>query len=622
MKYKILKGTEFSDIHLQQIMDIDLSVYSNEYAGTFSNLKNRFDRNNDTFVCVYDTQREKIVGYINSIPCTEGLYKSIVSESDVIRDDDITPDEISPDFSEKENNLYVISIAILAEYRGKDGIFPLLKDAWIDYLNDINKKNPINSIVATAVSSDGRKALSSLMFSKVRQLNEDETVYACFDLMLKRLLEKNLYRKTYKDDIYIFIPLADNAENKEVNELINNYSPTEDVDQTYIDAIRYCIDYECENIVKKDIELFSLGKFDVLVTTDDYNHQIIDIPNEIKKHTGNKIILGEETGYGVVMSHLPTNMHILTLIIPDCKQSTTLIEDHTSANYLKIKRRNERYSDYKNIYDYLKEYGLWACGDSKVLLYLSNKPEKDNEFYGMMYGEAYNSFTVKYNIDNNDIKNICKDNKAIYDYYQAYLSNKTIVFIPNVFNVNISERIETLSTYSFIAQLVIFQNTALARVNIKTSLLLEGDGEANFDEVLSLYSQFGKTVRFWEKQNYKYQGAQNEADIITKAFENNELKQSYMENRKFLQQIVDLKAAQIESRNGFIINVVAIILGLMEVQSFLVELMAKSFKLFDLNYSAQDFFDKLIIGIPLLFVILYLITKKKNQYKNRSMLSE
>ena len=140
------------------------------------------------------------------------------------------------------------------------------------------------------------------------------------------------------------------------------------------------------------------------------------------------------------------------------------------------------------------------------------------------------------------------------------------------------ERIELTATYAFIAELVIFQNTALNKMTVKVSNALANEGDVSYQYISQLYRDYAKTIRFWQSQNFRYYGTQREADQIREAFGNDELRRNYYEQQEFLEHMVDLKNAQVERKNGLIINIVAIVLAVIQVQGYLVDLLSRFYE--------------------------------------------
>ena len=166
-----------------------------------------------------------------------------------------------------------------------------------------------------------------------------------------------------------------------------------------------------------------------------------------------------------------------------------------------------------------------------------------------------------------------------------------------------------------------FQNTSIEKVNMQISNALANDGDISHQEILGLYRNFGKTVRFWEKNNYKYWGTQQEAQCIVEAFGNKELKETYYEHQEFLEHIVELKGAQTEERNGTILNIVATILAVIQVQDFAVELLEGFYKKagIDVTYAGSTFSTLIICGTFSFVLVLIIINRMRSKMRKGSM---
>lgn len=603
MNYSLLTGEMFEEDFLENVMAADRVVYESEYQGVLENMVARYRKNRRTFVCVMDG--DHLAGYINFFPMTEALYQDIVFDSQQIRDDDITPEEVDIYRNDAPNRLFIISVVILPQYRKTKEAIVALTDGFIDYLNRLQEEGyAVESIYGTAVSEDGLKALRNLLFVQKRTLEDGNILLECKEHYLEKLLRKELYFKSFKDDIYILLPFADNVRNTRVNDILETgeAEPKDEVAQTVLDSLDESLNYECNNSVVSELRLAYLGKVKFLHTTDDYLEE------------GSEVVVGLEDAYLFLTAHHKSHMYIVTVLIPDCKYSTSQVEDQVSYSYLKILDETGE-KKFVTIQEYLKKrYGLLPCGEGKCLLCMSGKPATEQEFRNIISGEAYNSMHVTYKVDNPKLREQCTNNVAKYDYYEAYLSERTIAFIMKEYSDEGEDRIEVTSTYLFIAILVLFQNTAIAKTNMKVSNALSHEGDVPYEYISTLYKDFGKTVKFWENHNFKYKGAQDEAMQIREAFTNAELKATYYEQQEFLEHIVDLKTMQSENRNGLVINIVAIALAVLQVQGFIVDQLEKFYEWLgvDVTYAAQTF-NTGVFGGGLTILLIYLILRRRNK---------
>ena len=605
MTFDVITGEDFDSSFLPNIMALDAVVYADEYVGELANMEARYAKNNKSFVCILNHESKELAGYINFFPCVDSLYNDIIADSEVIRDDDISPDEVA-DYNTNENHLFIISIAVDPKYRDTDAI-KCLSNSFIDYLNKINETYPITDITAAAVSEDGCKSLVNYMFRQVRRLSDGNIVYICKDKFLEKLLAKDLYFKSYDDDIYMFLPLADHKNNTRIKNLPDwRECDIPEICSVLLDSLEDSITYECSNAVANELKNYYIGEFSFLHSTDDY-------PVTGTSSYEEEMVIGESTGYVFLTSHHQSHMHIVTVFLPDYTYSSTQIEDQLSNRYLKILNPEDN-NEYILLYDYLlKKYGLHQCGQEKTLLCMSNKPKNEMEFQNILSAEVYNSMHIDYHIKSEKIREMCENNLAQYDYYEVYMSSKVIAFIPNDYSDVLTERIELTATYLFIAELVMFQNTALAKMNIKVTNALSKEGDISLDSVLELYQEFGKSVRFWEINNFKYYGTQAETLCITEAFGNTELKATYQEHQQFLEHIVELKAAQAENRNNLLLNIVATFLAIVQIQPFAVELLSKFYSYMGIEaaYANNTFTTSLFAGAVTVFLIIIILRRRK-----------
>lgn len=625
MKYSVLKGEEMGLAFLPKIMEIDAKCYPDQYVGELANMEARYKENPRTFVCVMDG--DKVAGYINFFPVKPKLWDEIVETGMEIRDDDIRPDEMADYSKEEDNNLFIISIAVSPEYRSDKNVVITLTDGFVDYLNELEEEGyPIHAISATAVSEDGQKFLRSRMFRIYREIHDENKVYLCDGIYLKKLLKKDLYFKTYKDDVYLFLPYADNKKNTKVEKLFGEeYSvknaKTPEVAGYLLNALDDCLNYECQNTVVNELKRVYLGEFMFLHTLDTYEDE--EDENE------RPYIQGEEKVYLSLLAHHSSHMYVVMLFIPDCRYSTSQVEDQLSHGYLKIRHKNDMdekgFYQYQELNQYLKEeFGLLPCGTGKSIICMSNKPETEREFYNILTAEAYNSMHQDFHIQYEELKEQAEKDRAVYDYYEVYMTEAVVAFILKEFQPEeLKERIELTATYIFIVEMVIFQNTALNKVTIKVSNALAHEGDVSYEYIGQIYRDYAKTIKFWQSNNFKYYGTQREANQIKQAFGNDELRRDYYEQQEFLEHIVDIKNARDERRNGAVINIAAMILAILQVQGYMVGLLSRFYESCGIPVeSASNTFDVVVLGGGGLILLVWYILSKKNRHIRKQKLRE
>lgn len=428
---------------------------------------------------------------------------------------------------------------------------------------------------------------------------------------------------SYKKDIFLMIPLADNKNNWRLDEIFKQakknkregYDWIKQHDEfaaTLMAKLEENFQYECRNVVADELEMAYLGSYEFIHSTDDYPDA-----NEDPE------CVATENCHMILTLHEPTHIYVLTIVLPNCAYDATQVLDQMSHESMWIKmpedakdfltkenRSGLLQNKYLDIYKFLKyRYGLLKCGEAKAFVLLSDRPE-ESEFKCMMAGETYNSIHQTFHVDSENLKTICETDYAQYDYYNVYMSETVVACIMESFDDDVEGRNDLTATYAFILILVMFQNTSIVKVNMQITNALANDGDISHEQILSLYRNFGKTVRFWEKHNFKYWGTQQEALQIIKAFGNEELQESYLDHQSFLEHIVELKSARVAERNGNILSIVATILAIIQVQAFAVEMLEHFYGFVGINANyANTTFSTLIICGTISFILVMILLK-------------
>lgn len=187
----ILHGEDVDASYLQKLDRVDEACYEEKYWGEAINTIRRYEKNPRSFIFVEDLETGNLAGYLNFFPCEEGLYQDNLWRTQVIRDDDITPEEVA-DYRTEGNHLFILSLAVHPDYQGTE-VIRLMSNDFIAYLNHLQDEGyPVTDIAATAVSVHGKKALRNYMFRQLRMLEDGNTVFLCDGPRLQKLLAGDL----------------------------------------------------------------------------------------------------------------------------------------------------------------------------------------------------------------------------------------------------------------------------------------------------------------------------------------------------------------------------------------------------------------------------------------------
>ena len=710
-KYTVRYGEDIGNVpelpenFLDRVFELDQAVYEEEYVGCPDNMIDRYNAFKESFVFLMDG--DKLAGYICFFPVKDHMWKRITGpdESDIkwtvktgengeeikleqIPDDDILGKDIVSDIKEGDHlNFFVISTVIAPDYRTPDHTATdAMVSGWIDYLNSIRARRGIviDSIAGVAVTEGGKSFARSSAFKIIRVCMDAEKesdrslVYVSDGKRLDRFLEGQFYRKSFRDDIYLMLPFEADETVHEVGGFPKQFDHLSDEEAAEIPAgARYLMrkikdsrDFECSNEVSREVTEHYLGEFMFLHTLDDYCDE--DDPDE------EPTIIGEEKAYIILLAHRRTGMYLILMLIPDSRFSTSQILDQCSKNYIKIRRTGPEWEErggltkgafhYAHIDDYLeKEYGLISAGPGKCMTCMTSdimpQPGEDyvtvgdkrttREMMNILAGETYYSLFQNFKIYNRELMDMATTDLAAYDYYESYMSDRTIIFklkkevLPKMppdsdfleiyralgkpiesgsAEYMLLTRIGLAATMLFIMEMVMFQNTSLAKMTKRVTRALLQAGNVPWEYISRIYEEYGKTIQFWKKDNFKYHGTGIEAKHIRDAFENDDLKSVYGEQQEYLQKVVDLNSAEIERRNSMFIGIVGVVLALFGAQDYVKGVICKFYESLPHNWiadaatEADRTFNVLGIGGFLLAFFLLNMTGRRNFYNRMKRL--
>lgn len=406
-------------------------------------------------------------------------------------------------------------------------------------------------------------------------------------------MKNSQYKKTFDSDLYIMIPFqADNMLNLEQL----NQNQTDPIVKEYLNSMKENSEYECNNKVVEQIQRVFIGKKDLVCFNYNYDGTV----------------LAKESVYLFLTFHTQTGLYLLTIIDLNNKFSPTQIEDQVTTNQLFV------YDDEQCIHidDYMKqEFTLTRCGDTKMLLSLSNKPKDAMEFQCMIASETYKPFLDSnqyYQLNSNEIKEASCNNFSQYEFYELYAYKSVVIYVLHTFGsddiLNVQDEIPIL----FIMEMILFQNASVSRTNNKIVSQLTSNDTVSLYFIENLYREFGKTICFWNENVFKYPTVQNIANQINNAFGTKQIIDEYYKNQNHLEHIVNLRDIQISNRESKILNIIVLCLTIVQVIPVVIEFLNW---LFHLQIPNIHYFYLLDLIILLVILVLVIIHNKKNKRK-------
>ena len=563
---------------IDDVYEIDKIIYSPELCGIKENMVLRYGKCRDSFILLYEA--EKLIGYINFFPVSQELRTEMTDYRDLrMRDDDIRPEEIQGWSTELDNDVFIISVAILEEHRSREAI-TLLGDSFLAFLREKSEGgHTITSISGYTVSLGGVKFLKRLRASSLKQTEDGYHFFFADDEAVEELLEDglvlNTYQKGYDDDLYFFLPMTfdpnclartGKLENEARLIVDREYSATDDfsgVDrgEFYCRQMYNHVKYECNSDTFKygNLARYYLGEFQLACYDDDYDD----------------VVLATETVHLFVTSHMNTGLYIVTAVVPDNHYNPTQLIDQMSTGHLDIQDPDT--GDFLTIEAYIARYGLVICGDSKCLICMSNMPDTEMEMAYILSGETLISKHIDYHIREERREPLLRK-RSVYDYYESYISDSVLAFVFNKYDNRRElwdkhgweKRLGDETSELFIVEIVLFQNTAVLRTNRKVVAHLKDDGDMDLDDVDKLYKEFGKTMEFWNSDVFKYPFSQIEANEVIESFGITKTFEEYQRNQQFLDRHVELKSNQLERDADNTMNNILFFLSCFEAGSIII----------------------------------------------------
>ncbi len=357
------------------------------------------------------------------------------------------------------------------------------------------------------------------------------------------------YSKTYDNDIFFFIPMTSELPKesaKAVSDMATAVSQIEDTDnfgEIYVDTLTDHVLYECNNPTFRELKRYYLGKYSLACYDDNYDGTVLDT----------------EDSYLFATLHEKTGLYIFSIAIKDNHYIPTQLIDQMSTKHLDI--LDPETGLYTPIEEFTKDkFFLDPCGESKCVICLSKEPDDKNELGYMLAAETYVSEHITYRIRQHHLDQLMR-NRACYDYYDSYISRSVIAFVFKEYSDDIEERMSNEASELFIVEIVLFQNTAVLRTNRKVMDEFDNDEDLTNEEIESLYEEFGRTMKFWSSDVFKYTFAQKEADEVIESFGISKTLDDYHRNQQFLDRMIELKGNISAEKSGSMMNSILFIIS-------------------------------------------------------------
>ncbi len=175
-KFVVIALEKFVDKDLLDLYEIEKLVLPPEVIASFETDKKWFQHNPSTIIAVRDTETGKLVGFFNTLPINDFLYKEISSGD--FDDTKFETKDICQYNAQGIYNLYLCSFCIHPAYK-VTSTFVIIYRAFIDFLIKLATERGIyfGKLIADAATPDGVKLCEYVGMQKIATSTHNSSVY-------------------------------------------------------------------------------------------------------------------------------------------------------------------------------------------------------------------------------------------------------------------------------------------------------------------------------------------------------------------------------------------------------------------------------------------------------------
>jgi ribosomal protein S18 acetylase RimI-like enzyme len=315
--------------------------------------------------------------------------------------------------------------------------------------------------------------------------------------------------------------------------------------------------------------------------------------------------------------------HDMTLLMDQSHELTCLINGEKTDDFTEYLNVKFGYNYFGKIYHIIfsdsNQFNTIMHDEHKLfnILAAEEYKGKDNFSHQIKLSENTNEYILYSEPEHEKNKHFSlSKNEKFYDDYNMYISYKAYASIyayyyiinekdkdqfhnriwPDSKNENFSSEGNIL----FILETEIFKITACLVSSMKIN---EQINKPNMEEIETMFKNFINTRPLFEKFNYRYLGAQKEADFINKQFRISDIIVDYDRKRELLKNYCEVHTSIITNLNSKILNCLGLVFALIAGWEKL-ELLSKV--IFVKHIKISDIWDNELI-IPISVTILVMI---------------
>jgi GNAT superfamily N-acetyltransferase len=609
------EGINLQSFSRQEIFDsiqeIDKSVFHDDALATQQSDIERYEAYKDSYI--FALSNGKIIGYLCYFPITEKFYESVI-EGIKVYDGDIANTDIC-NLRDDFNYIFLLSAAIKPEFQKKDiskqfseilvkefakiKIRDMVSYAFTasgeHFLNHIGlksynemedgiklmrvslqKKNDnFDLIFAIPCGSTNEKRFKPTANSFLEEFSEDSLTYKGTKLKIKNAVYDNKFFLPKNADIFC--------------EQMGEHSKYELISSDESSMIK---------IERNPLAFGQVILYKDELYEDDLNEEYIPLCcyNFFIVLSKLSIIKSSAKNESSINNH---NFNIIYFVVPDINyHDLTLLMDQSHNLWCNFKGNIDSQTDFTDYLDDTFGYKYFGkiyniifsdenqfkaiINDDKLKLFniLASEEYKSKESYvhqielsenteEYIYSEADQETSKIFTLtkkakfyDDYNMYNSYSAYASIYSYYYVIKEKGKYSFYERISPDKNNENFSSEANILFILENELFKITACL---VSSMEIYKQINDPDMKDIRNMFKRFINTRPLFEKLNYRYLGAQKEADFIYKQFRINDIFDDYDRKRELLKSYCEVHTSIKLNRNSKILNWIGVIFALIAI---------------------------------------------------------
>ena len=343
---------------------------------------------------------------------------------------------------------------------------------------------------------------------------------------------------SYKSDLYIMLPCIQREKiDYQTIEYKNGILYKDELDKTAA--------YEFGTDLNSKIARFIPHKITLACKTDDRE---------------NPELLGHQDAFITISQYEKTEFCLVTICIVDVKEGLlTYIIDQSSRREMCIYEEGEDIPLNNWMKDTLK---IEQAGRAFFASCVSELPDAV-EARSILSAEAFHKDS-DYSIVSKVTEENLKENHAQYSHYDAYMSERGIIYVMKGFNETYEDRLNIECIMIFIVELIVLKITAINTANETINKAYTKE-EVTSKDILEILESFAESLPLWDTQQFRYFLAQEFANRVETAFKVSRYLTDYERSRTQLEQIVNIRKLNTSEKETRVVTYFATMLAIGQI---------------------------------------------------------